>query len=156
MFYAVSVTPGVWNKLKIIFGKPEMLDQNIRPQLEKIYLQPKTASKTTFRYKAYLVIQIIVNVLILFLVTLFYFQIGLPELTASTLFILITLINCGALLEQRTWIYYLEYLRLIVVISYISYCLEQPLVLFVSILGIALLLWSNRQIRPWYLNFIYG
>lgn len=36
--------------------------------------------------------------------------------TASA--ILITLINCGALLEQRKWIYYLECFRLILLLAY--------------------------------------
>ncbi|MGQ3087316.1 MAG: sterol desaturase family protein, partial [Flavobacterium sp.] len=36
-------------------------------------------------------------------------------------FVLITLINCGALLEQRKWIYYLEYARVALLSSYILY-----------------------------------
>ncbi|MNS28237.1 hypothetical protein D3C72_602060 [compost metagenome] len=34
---------------------------------------------------------------------------------------MITLINCGALLEQRKWIYYLEYSRLFILTTYLLY-----------------------------------
>ncbi|MNL52541.1 hypothetical protein D3C87_1757290 [compost metagenome] len=43
-------------------------------------------------------------------------------------FILITLVNCGALLEQRKWIYYLEYGRIFMVTTYFLY--EEDLTVF--------------------------
>jgi hypothetical protein len=46
-------------------------------------------------------------------------------------FILITLVNCGALLEQRRWIYYLEYGRIFIVSSYFLY--EEDLTAFLFV-----------------------
>jgi hypothetical protein len=42
--------------------------------------------------------------------------------------VIITLINCGALLEQRKWIYYLEYTRLAMISTYFLY--EEDLIAF--------------------------
>jgi hypothetical protein len=39
---------------------------------------------------------------------------------AVVLLIVFTLINCGALLQQRRWIYYLEFLRLLLTTTYLS------------------------------------
>ncbi|HEY1192801.1 MAG TPA: sterol desaturase, partial [Flavobacterium sp.] len=42
--------------------------------------------------------------------------------------VILTLINCGALLEQRKWIYYLEYARLAMISTYFLY--EEDLLVF--------------------------
>ena len=153
IFYAVSHTKGVWSKLKIIFGKPEILDQHIRPKLEIKYLTEKLDVIPTFRYRVYLVIQLIASVLMLFFVTLFYYQLPLFEIILLTIFILITLVNCGALLEQRRWIYHLENMRLLLLIAYGSYLLQSPM-LFVAACSFVFLYASPMKKR--YLKFMYG
>ncbi|HTJ50670.1 MAG TPA: sterol desaturase family protein [Cyclobacteriaceae bacterium] len=151
--YAVSTVKGFIPKLRIIFGKPELLDQNIRPELEKTYLSEKIEANPTFRYKSYLVIQIVITVLILFFVTLFYFQLNVVEILVAASFILLTLVNCGAMLEQRRWIYYLENTRLLLLIGYASYILQNPMIFVVSIVFVVAL---SSPLEKRYLKFIYG
>lgn len=105
-------------KLKIIFGNPATLDQNIRPILEKRYLQHKAAAAHRFKFRTYLNVQLLLCIGLLSLVTAFYTVLHLEDKLFVTAFILITLINCGALLEQRKWIYYLECCRLILLFAY--------------------------------------
>lgn len=151
--YAVYQTKGIVNKLRIILGKPELLDQTIREILEKKFLPQKVDGNQTFRYKFYLVMQIIMTVIMLFFVTLFYNQLDYDKLVVVTVFILITLVNCGALLEQRRWIYYLENSRLMLVIGYVSSTLQSPLIFMVSLFFIVLF---NSPMEKRYLKFIYG
>jgi alkylglycerol monooxygenase len=151
--YAVSTVKGLIPKLRIIFGKPELLDQDIRPKLEKTYLSVKMEANPTFRYKSYLVIQIVITVLILFFTTLFYFQLSVVEILVATSFILLTLVNCGAMLEQRRWIYHLENTRLLLLIGYASYILQNPLIFIFSIIFVVTL---SSPLEKRYLKFIYG
>ncbi|HEY8936349.1 MAG TPA: sterol desaturase family protein [Cyclobacteriaceae bacterium] len=151
--YAMSTVKGIIPKLRIIFGKPELLDQDIRPRLEKIYLSTKIEASPTFRYKSYLVIQVIITVLVLFFIALFYFQLSLTEILVATAFIFLTLVNCGAMLEQRRWIYYLENTRLLLLIGYASYILLNPMIFVFSILFVILL---SSPLEKRYLKFIYG
>jgi len=151
--YAVRQTRGWLNKLKMIVGPPEMLDQDIRGELEKVYLPNKTAINPGFRYRAYLVIQVVLVVTILFTVAFWYNVLPVADIVCGTLFILISLINCGALLEQRRWIFYLENLRLLLIIGYMGYHFESPGFVVVSALFLVVLIWPMQK---WYFKFIYG
>ncbi len=104
-----------------VFGSPALMDQNIRPVLEKRYLQNKEKKEQKIKFKAYLNFQLILVVTLLVLLTLFFDGLATIHKVSALIFILITLINVGALLEQRRWIYYLECFRLILVFAYVFY-----------------------------------
>lgn len=106
------------NKLKIIFGSPALLDQEIRPVLEKRYLQHKSSSGYRFKFKIYLNIQLILSIILLTFITASYALLGFDDKLFITAFILLTLINCGALMEQKKWMYYLECTRLVGLIAF--------------------------------------
>lgn len=152
---AVKRTPGILRKLRIIFGRPETLDQSIRPQLEKTYLSQKRRVKSTVRFRLYVTSQIILTSILLFGVSFFFFEIGLIQKIFASLFIVLTLINCGALLEQVRWIFYLEYVRLLVVVAYISALAGVP-ELFVVGLICLLIVEGIFPMQRWYLRFIYS
>jgi len=153
MIHALKLTPGLINKLRIIFGKPEMLDQSIRPELEKLYLpNRKSDIQTQPRHRVYLIFQIAVASVIVFLLMLLYRQLPLTELIAGTVFVIITLVNCGALLEQRRWIYYLEYIRLLTVTGYLSDHFDNPYIFAGSLIFVIVAIWP---LQKWYLRLIY-
>jgi sterol desaturase/sphingolipid hydroxylase (fatty acid hydroxylase superfamily) len=153
MIYAVRLTPGPGNKLRIIFGRPEVLDQSIRPELEKMYLpNRKSGLHTHRRHRVYLIFQIAVASVIVFLLMLLYRQIPLSELIAGTLFVIITLVNCGALLEQRRWVYYLEYIRLLMATGYLSDHFDNPYIFAGSLIFMVVAIWP---LQKWYLRIIY-
>jgi alkylglycerol monooxygenase len=106
---------GIKNKWRVVFGNPAMLNQDIRPLLEKRFLQHKSNDQYRFKFKKYLNCQLIICVAFLTFTTAFFSYLDWADKLFILLFILLTLINCGALLEQRKWIYYLECLRLILV-----------------------------------------
>jgi alkylglycerol monooxygenase len=108
-------------KFLAVFGSPAHMDQNIRPLLEKRFLQEKSSSNKRLKFKNYLYIQLGICILFLTGFTYYFDFLNGIDKAFVLLFILITLINCGALLEQRKWIYYLEYGRIYIVISYFLY-----------------------------------
>jgi len=112
---------GIKSKLKVVFGHPAVLDQDIRPVLEKRYLQQKSNDTYRFKFKRYLNVQIVISVILLTFTTAFFEKLSGVDRLFLVSFILITLINCGALLEQMKWIYYLECFRLITTFGYLFY-----------------------------------
>lgn len=151
LFYAVRNTRGLYNKIRILFGKPEALDQRIRVKLERIYLSRSIMLSST-RYKNYVAAQLIAVTVLTFVVILFYPQLPLDGVIAATVLILVTLINCGALLEQRKWIHYLELARLLIIIAYVSYFLQSPYLL----IGFALVISPCFPVlKRWYFRQVY-
>lgn len=104
-----------------VFGSPATMDQDIRPMLEKRFLQDKTDRSHRLKFRNYLYIQLAVSTLILTVFTYYFNSLGFFDKIFGLSFIIITLINCGALLEQRKWIYYLEYSRLFILSTYLLY-----------------------------------
>ncbi|WP_306568106.1 sterol desaturase family protein [Flavobacterium lindanitolerans] len=104
-----------------VFGSPAAMDQDIRPMLEKRFLQDKTDRSHRLKFRNYLYIQLAVSTLILTVFTYYFASLGFYDKIFGLSFIIITLINCGALLEQRKWIYYLEYSRLFILSTYLLY-----------------------------------
>ncbi|EDM38828.1 sterol desaturase-related protein [Pedobacter sp. BAL39] len=118
--------PAFKDKLQILFGSPATLDQQIRPSLEKRYLQHKANQNNRFKFRGYLNLQVLSSVLLLTLTTAFYSFLDVADKLFVVLFILCTLVNCGALMEQRRWIYYLEHFRIFILFTYIFWKAAMP------------------------------
>jgi len=154
IYYASSRVEGFYNKLRIIFGRPEVLDQNIRAEIERKFIPASGVRSSVFRFRMYLIVQITIVLLALFALALFYNVADVVEKVVYSLFIFITLINCGAMLEQRRWIYYLEYIRLFVIIGYVCYLFDSP-VSFLTSSIIILVVATWGETRKFYFKFIY-
>lgn len=125
-----------WNA---VFGSPALMDQNIRPVLEKRYFQDKIAPPSKPKFKIYLNVQLLLVVGLLTFATMYYqFLTGVNK-AAVLSFILITLVNIGALLEQRRWIYYLECFRLIVLFAFFFYQFNILELLIFPVVGLIVL-----------------
>lgn len=117
-----------WNA---VFGSPANMDQDIRPELEKKFLQDRNLKLKQLKFKGYLAFQVALSTILLMEFTFYYADQTIVDRLFVAAFILITLINCGALLEQRKWIYYLEYARLLLFSAYLMYNLGYIEYLFV-------------------------
>jgi alkylglycerol monooxygenase len=142
-------------KLGIVFGRPDTLDPGIRKDLEIIFLPHKKEVRPTFRFKAYLKIQMVGSLILLFFFILFIHYFDLPERLLISFVIVITLINCGALLEKRSWVFHVEYIRLLVITGLVSYELES-LEFFAVSLVFVLLSSSSLLVQRWYFRFVYN
>jgi len=142
-----------WNA---IFGSPALMDQTIRPVLEERYAQQKKYHQGKPRFKTYLNIQLIGIVAMLTGTTMFYNSLTSVNKVAISTFILLTLINLGALLEQRKWIYYLECFRLILVIGYLFYIFNIIELLIFPVVGLIILerhFSLNRLYKKHFFNY---
>ena len=150
---ACNRTVGFKNKIKVVFGNPALLDQDIRPQLERRFLQHKTKAPAKFKLKGYINLQLILSVVLLTVATAFWSYLHLADGIFISLFVVITLINCGALLEQRKWIYYLECVRLILVFGFAFYKLDWVELIFLPTI-ILMILERTFALSSLYRNYV--
>ncbi len=127
---------GFKGKWTAVFGSPANMDQDIRPELEKRFLQDRSLNLKQLRFKGYLAFQVALSTLMLMHFTFYYSDQTIADKLFVGSFILITLVNCGALLEQRKWIYYLEYGRLLLLSAYYLYSQGNIKYLFIPVLSI--------------------
>jgi len=155
LFYAVRMEKGWLNKLRMLFGKPEIIDPTIRDGLEKKFHIRNHGDRNENELNQYVVWQVISSLGILFIFILFEHHFSWEVQALITCFIIITLVNCGAILEQRQWIFYLEYSRgVIVSIAIILYYPSVSITASVMlILGITLYFFHTLEDR--YLGFVY-
>jgi sterol desaturase/sphingolipid hydroxylase (fatty acid hydroxylase superfamily) len=144
----------VWKSLRIIFGKPDDLDPSIRPALEKKLLPEKAPFRSTFRFKAYLNLQLLASLFALNLFTLYFNSLSTSDKGFIVTLILITLINCGALLEQQRWVFMAEVVRTFVFCMYAS-VLAESFGFFVVSLLLLLLIATRDSLEEAYYRLVY-
>ncbi|WP_316799384.1 sterol desaturase family protein [Pedobacter frigidisoli] len=145
---------GIKEKWNAVFGSPALMDQNIRPVLERRFAQNKQNKSGKIRFKIYLNIQLIGVVALLTLLTALFGSIGPADRIAALLFALLTLINIGALLEQRKWIYYLEFIRIVFISAYI-FNLYHAISLTIFPIAMLILLERWYSISKMYARYVF-
>lgn len=100
-------------KLKVIFGGPEDIDPRIRTLLEKKIFKEKSNDALTINLINAIKLKTAGTVLVLFFTILFSHYILPIPLFLLTAFIVLSAIITGAMLEQKHWIFHLEYTRFI-------------------------------------------
>jgi sterol desaturase/sphingolipid hydroxylase (fatty acid hydroxylase superfamily) len=140
--------------LKIIFGKPEQLDQHIRADIEKALLAEKRSFHMTSRFRWYITLQVIVALGGLFFFTLYFYEWTLAEKWLGASLLLITLVNCGALLEQQQWVYAVEVVRVLLVCSLIAFEQQSFGFLGVSLL-VVLMIATLDSVEETYYRWLY-
>lgn len=156
LIFAARQVKGFYNKWKVFFGKPDDLDPNLRTEAEKVFLPRKPdVSPDNQPLNRYVVWQVVLTLPLLFIFILLEQRIPVIQQVLIALTILLTLINCGAIMEQKQWVFSLEFLRLLTV--GISFVLTYPYTwLLVSILIVAGVLARYFQTaRSYYLQWIY-
>ncbi|WP_259014918.1 sterol desaturase family protein [Emticicia fluvialis] len=154
--YAAKEQKGLRNKLKVIFGKPSDFDPEIRARAEKRFLAVRKVQAYTTKFRAYVIAQIAFIVTALFLLLLFEHYVPVFLQVLAALFILVTLINCGAILDQRRWVFYLEFARASLVLIATFYYFPNPTMVGMAILLILISLARFSSLQRHYLWFIYG
>jgi hypothetical protein len=153
--YTIRKTSGISEKIKILFGPPDLIDSNVRIILERKFRIQSAKSPATQKLNRYVFWQIVFTISLLFIFILFEHHLGWFAKTLITGFILTTVINCGAILEQRQWIFKVEFIRAIIsgmaVLSYLPPSLAA--FLFIAFSVFSALQYNNLQQH--YLRLVY-
>ncbi len=142
-------------KLGILFGKPDLLLPDTRKILERKWHIHQPTREVTPKLNRYVVWQIGAIIFLLFAFILFEKQLPVKVQVLSAGFILITLVNCGAILEQRKWIFYLEFCRFLLCLLLLVVFVPYVKFILVIIMVIGLLLYYFRYLQQQYLQLVY-
>jgi alkylglycerol monooxygenase len=153
---AVKSAAGFKEKLKIIFGRPQKIAPQLRQEAESIFHVRQNPEIIEKPLSKYVVWQMVCMLSCLTVFILFEQYLSLPVKTAFTIVTVLTLINCGAIMEQKRWVFYIEYLRLSIMLLLPFYSFEywQIKLLIVLIAFIPLIAWYN-SIQRKYFSYVY-
>ncbi|ADB40786.1 sterol desaturase family protein [Spirosoma linguale] len=158
---AVQRAPGWRAKLLVLFGRPDTVDPAIRTELERQFLSANAAGRSAThnrsrRFRGYVVGQLAGTLLILFTFLLVEKSVPGYLQLLTALFILLTVINCGALLEQRRWVLYLEIGRVAVLWLALYTLLGYPMFIVLAYIG-GLAIWAYFSlVQKRYFQLVYG
>ncbi|SDG45690.1 sterol desaturase family protein [Chitinophaga filiformis] len=156
IYYTLKQSKGFRARWNVVFGKPDHIDPEIRPKLEERFLFRNTTVGTSKKLQQYVVGQMGAILLLLFLFLLFENYVPVFAQLCITLVILLTLVNVGAIMEQRRWVFYLEYARLVITFTALFYMWPHPLLLLVfAIVQLPFYLYRS-SIEKRYLQLVYG
>lgn len=155
MIVALRLANGFKQKWKVLFGKPNAINPKIRPYLERKLLSRNSYIQPTENLKKVIRAQTILTLLILFVATLFSSYLFGLQTFYIAIFIFISVINTGAMIEQKKWVFHLEFLRLIVLALFINTFQHFDYVLVATIGLIVVTIVFYRTIQKQYTNMIY-
>jgi len=147
---------GFLQKFKCIFGKPDEIDPRIRTTLErKLSFKEEELTYST-QLLNYIKGQTIVSLILLFFVILFEHYLTTGKIFTISLFIVLSLITTGAMLEQRRWIFHLEFARLTLlgVFIWLSYPYFNLAMFLFGMATVVVLFY--RTIGKRYYNYFYS
>ncbi|MFM2360737.1 MAG: hypothetical protein RLY16_2730 [Bacteroidota bacterium] len=152
---AIKYSKGWKNKWLLIWGKPDQIDKRFRPILEKKLLQQNRGVSCKPHVNTFVMIQTVTTLLILFLLLLLEFQLTTSQLILSALFILICVINTGAILEKRSWVFHLEFARLAALSIFMYSITENAQIGLLLIAAFIILILFYQDAEERYLKLIY-
>ncbi|RYY90987.1 MAG: fatty acid hydroxylase family protein [Chitinophagaceae bacterium] len=147
---------GFQARWRVLFGTPDSIDPRIRTLLEKRFSNREEHRPITAAVRRLVRAQTAVTLTLLFLVLLFEPELSLPQQAAAALFLLLSLVNTGAILEQRRWVFYLDFIRLLLAGIAVFTFFPQPAVLAFT-LGLAtMVLLFYRTLQQQYCQLLFG
>jgi sterol desaturase/sphingolipid hydroxylase (fatty acid hydroxylase superfamily) len=116
LWLQIKNTTGLKEKIKVLFGRPDKVDPSLRKKAEDIFNIHQSQITIDKPLNKYVVWQMIILLFSLSIFILFEQYCSVKIKVAFSLITILTLINCGAIMEQKRWVFYMEYIRLAVVL----------------------------------------
>jgi len=145
-------------KLKVIFGGPNDIDARIRLLLERKFSKKTVEADVKYSNKLThsIIAKTTVTMIVLFLTILFSEFITACNIFLITAFIILSVIATGAMLDQKKWIFHLDFLRSIIIGYLVISFFSNPFLHLVIILlgGLGVLFYQT--IHSKYQNFLFS
>lgn len=142
-------------KWKAVFGRPDDLDPRYRSVLERKLLNVQPVKHSTEAIRQYVTAQTVFSLCLLFVIATFHAWFPPAQLLLWSAFILVSLVNSGAILDQRRWIFYLEYTRVILVMCSVVLVYPNAWTTMGMLLATTCLVAYFRRIRKYYFRILY-
>ncbi len=155
LYTAVAREKGWKNKVRMLFGRPDHIDPRIRPTLERRFSFRNTQPAQSRLLQRFITIQTTCTLALVFGVILCSPQMLPRQVIFFSVFILLSLINTGAMMEQRSWVFGIDYARLCVAGLIIhSFFPVWPVTAFFCI-GLLLVLLYHKTLSRRYTHLLY-
>ncbi|MDI3319622.1 sterol desaturase family protein [Pinibacter soli] len=155
LWLSVKKEKGFFNKIKLLFKKPDVIDPENREIAEDIFNIIHSEAPVDKPLNKYVVWQMILITVLLFLFMGFDNYVTEFYQVIITGVIIITLVNCGAIMEQKKWIFYLEFARLLLVALGCSMIYPNPWLLIAVVTIATLVICWFYSIENRYLQWVY-
>ncbi len=153
--FAVKETKGFFNKIKVVFARPDSVSPGIRSKAEKAFRVKETGYVMDRPLNRYVVWQVIITLVVLFLFILFRDKVNGWNQFAIVCFIILTLINCGAIMEQKRWIFYLEFARIMLLVSGIVAVYPHGWIVVLVAAALLVAMYFSSQLKDLYYKVVY-
>jgi len=142
-------------KWKALFGRPDQLDPRYRTILERKLVNVQPQRRPTLAMRQYVTAQTVFSLSILFITVLLEKYFTGVQLFLLSAFIIVSLVNSGAILDQRRWIFFLEFLRALIVMTAIGLFYKNNWT-YGCLTGILIIMiWYFRPIQRKYMRLLY-
>lgn len=156
MVYAFKRATGWRNKIGVLFNKPESMPDGVREEAENAFLSKyRTNEPQELPLSRYVIWQIGIALTALTFFILFEHNLQPVQQWLIVICILITLVNCGAIMEQKRWIAYLELSRLITASWALFLVYFNVWVFVLSLVALAIMIYYFDTIQKHYLKWVY-
>jgi alkylglycerol monooxygenase len=156
MVYAIKKQQGWRKKLSVLFSKPASIPKGVREEAEWALLSKhKTNQPGELPLSRYVIWQIGIALIALFFFILFENYLYPAQQWLITICLLITLVNCGAIMEQKRWIAYLELLRLVIASWALFIYYFNPVLILGSLVVLVIMIIYFNTIQKHYLRWVY-
>jgi sterol desaturase/sphingolipid hydroxylase (fatty acid hydroxylase superfamily) len=145
---------GLKAKLNTIFGTPETIDPQIRHNLESLFLSKSSQKDLSENLRNTIVVNTVITLVFVFFYLLFGYHQNVYEITLGCLFVLLSVIHTGAMLEQRKWIFHIEFLRITILSLYVSLLLPTYWFVIPALLLLTVLALFYKSAHNYYLQFL--
>jgi alkylglycerol monooxygenase len=148
LYYFSKTKVTIYEKIAVFFTTPAQMDPSIRPLLERKLLKRRNKNLEQ-PFKSYLNFQLAITFVLLIYLTAFFSVTSTLLKVEIFLFIFLTLINIGAIMEKKNYLFRLEILRVWQLLLFMAVYFSHPsfFLLFSFFLFAFLLL---LPIKKWY------
>jgi alkylglycerol monooxygenase len=155
MLVSFKLAKGLRGKLRILFGRPDDIDPRVRTYLERSLLQKKDAPALSATLCTNILVQTILTITLLFAAILFEAYLSAYQLSLATLFILLSVVNTGAMLEQRKMVFYIDVLRFSMLSLLLDTFYPNTQADTILLLLLVIILLFHKALRRQYCGYLY-
>ncbi len=155
LWIAIKKEKSFSRKIKILFGKPNTLSYSLRAEAELYFNIHQNKEAIQEKLNRYVVWQMVLLLISLFAFILFEHYFTVFQIMCIALIIVLTLINCGAIMEKKRWIFQVEFLRCIIVFSLFGFAFLQTMSIYLIVIAVFLLTISYNFLKHQYLLLVY-
>lgn len=155
LYFEAKLQKGLRKKLAVFFGRPSLLGYQARERASVRLLIRRQDIPMCEPLNRYVIWQIGVAVLGLFLFILLGSNMPLTYEISISCLVLVTLVNCGAIMEKKKWIIYLEVCRLLIsALCLVTLAPNLWLLLFMLLL-VCIGYYYFQSLQSYYLKLVY-